>query len=341
MNDLKRLRIVFLFSVTLLLGGITAVQATDQRDTTNQPLAAAPLAPAISDDFNSCGLASQWVYSDPVGDSTFTLNGTQMIFDLPERSRHDVWEDSNSAPRIMQPIDDTDFEIEVKFDTSVNSRFQLQGLIIEQDASNLLRFDFFHDGNNANIFYAKLENGAVVDSESAVVTDGAPMLMRIRREGDVFTQSYAIGNDIFQNHIAISYTGLNVTSVGIFAGNSGAVRNIPAFTSVVDYFFNTAAPIVPEDSDLNTITVNKVGEGTVSYQPVKSSYSCGEEIVFTATPALNHVFTGWSGSHNPSGTPYTWLVNGDWNATATFVEATDFLYLPTIFGFDQSQFPVP
>ncbi|MDT9206630.1 MULTISPECIES: Ig-like domain-containing protein, partial [unclassified Limnospira] len=42
---------------------------------------------------------------------------------------------------------------------------------------------------------------------------------------------------------------LQVQQVGLFAGNAGSSSS-PTFTSQVDYFFNTAAPIIPEDGQV-------------------------------------------------------------------------------------------
>jgi len=41
---------------------------------------------------------------------------------------------------------------------------------------------------------------------------------------------------------------LVVSQVGVFAGNFGSGGSpAPAHTALVDYFFNTASPIIPED----------------------------------------------------------------------------------------------
>jgi hypothetical protein len=40
---------------------------------------------------------------------------------------------------------------------------------------------------------------------------------------------------------------LTVTSVGPFASNAEGGSPAPAYTGLVDYFFNTASPIVPAD----------------------------------------------------------------------------------------------
>ncbi len=292
-----------------------------------------------SDDFNNCTLASQWTYSDPVGNSTMLLNGTQLVLSVPAGSNHDVWVGANTAPRIMQPTDDTDFEIEVKFDTTVNSKFQLQGIIIQQDSNNFLRFDFYNDGTNTNIFYAKFENGSVDGDDASkatpVVGSGSPMYMRIKREGDVFTQSYKLGNGTWETdgvtHVSIAYPGLNVTQSGVFAGNAGVnPANAPAFTAVIDYVFNTAAPISPEDPDTNILTLSSSSRGTIEPSPNKSNYACGEEVTLTAVHNAGWLFSGWSGAAAGGANPYILTISGDHTVAASYVEITDYIYLPMI-----------
>jgi regulation of enolase protein 1 (concanavalin A-like superfamily) len=262
-----------------------------------------------------------------------TINGKQILLSVPAGGSHDLWEKANTAPRLMQSINDDDFDIEVKFDTSVNFKYQLQGVIIEQDDKNLLRFDFFSDGKDSYVFYAKFENGKVVESTEQLVSSGSPMYMRIRRSGDVFSQDYKVGAESWQSHVGISYEDLQVKKAGVFAGNSGN-KSIPAFTSAVDYFFDSASPIAPEDADSNTIFINSVGQGLAGTYPIKSSYNCGEEVIIGALPDQGWVFKGWSGELAGRPNPYYWTVDGDLSGTAIFEEATDFVWLPSIFNGD-------
>ena len=327
MNDLNRFKIIFILLFAFLLLSLSIAQTTRAVD--SEP-AAIMGGTAVSDDFNSCSLASQWAFSDPIGDSSMTLNGTQFLIEVPSGQNHDLWKNANTAPRIMQQINNTNFEIEVKFDTTVNFKFQLQGIIIQQDDDNKMRFDFFHDGEAVNVFYAKFENGDVTESISKEIGTGGPMYMRIRREGAVFSQDYKIGAGAWQNHVAITYSGLNVSQAGVFAGNVGTTGAAPAFTSAIDYFFNTASPISPEDPDTNTLSLSTTGQGTLTASPNNSVYSCGEEVTLTIVPDLGWVFQGWSGGLSGHASPYILTVSGDHSATANFGMATHFIVLPIV-----------
>ena len=68
--------------------------------------------------------------------------------------------------------------------------------------------------------------------------------MRVNRIGNQWTQSYSTDNVIWNDAPTFAHT-ITVTAVGTYAGNAG---NNPAHTSSVDYFFNTAAPVSPEDA---------------------------------------------------------------------------------------------
>ena len=68
------------------------------------------------------------------------------------------------------------------------------------------------------------------------------MYMRVSRVGDQWTVS--ISDDGASWSTATTFNeSMIVSSVGVYA----AVSSNTAHTAIIDYFFNTAAPIVPED----------------------------------------------------------------------------------------------
>ena len=70
-------------------------------------------------------------------------------------------------------------------------KYQLQGILIEQDNANLLRFDFYSDGRDARLFAASFSAGRPTVRTDVAIADGAPLYMRIKREGDLWTQTYS------------------------------------------------------------------------------------------------------------------------------------------------------
>ena len=58
----------------------------------------------------------------------------------------------------MQPAADADFELEVKFDSPMTQKWQVQGLLVEESLSRYLRFNFQSDGQSTYVLAASLVN---------------------------------------------------------------------------------------------------------------------------------------------------------------------------------------
>jgi hypothetical protein len=213
-----------------------------------------------SDDFISPTLnTSLWGIVNPKSDATFTItgNGTPgavLSIAVPANTSHDVWKDGNNAPRIMQSVSDADFEVEAKFDSRVNKQYQMQGIIIEQDSRNFIRLGVHWDGSNTRIYAANFTPGIVagqlipkVTVNSIISPGSAPIYLSVKRQGNrwIFNYSYNGNNWITAGNFRHS---LKVTSVGPFVGNAG--NPAPAFTGLIDYFFNSSSPIVPEEDTI-------------------------------------------------------------------------------------------
>ncbi len=207
--------------------------------------------PIESDDFNSNELDSRWTFINPLNDGSFNLVGAgtgeaYLELFVPGGTTHNLWKTAKDAVRVMQPTANTDFELEVKYLSEPSQRFQFQGILVEQDADNWLRFEISHNGKTMRVYAAITINGSSNGILSASVASGSASYLRVNRQGDLWTLEYS--GDGFNWTTAGSFTQqLSVSSVGTFAGNAGGQ---PAFTAQVDYFFNTAAPIVPEDGGI-------------------------------------------------------------------------------------------
>ena len=203
----------------------------------------APLPPPIvvSDDFCCAVLdTGVWTFIDPKGDGSYAMTGGQITLSVPHGVSHDVWTGGNFAPRIMQPITNADMEIEIKFDSPLSVRYQMQGLVVEQDANNYVRFDFHYESGTTRAFGATVTNGSPVARFNVVVPDGAPMYMRVQRAGSTWTCRHSHDGETWA--VAGSFSSaLVVSSAGVFVGNEGFGSSPPpAFTAVVDYFYSTS-----------------------------------------------------------------------------------------------------
>ena len=178
------------------------------------------------------------------------MDGTDAHLIVPSSTSHDVWTDGNQSVRLMQPISNLDFEVEVKFDSAVTQQYQEQGIIVEQDNKNFLRFGVFSDGTTARLFAASFDNGAPTTRDNTPISGGAPIWMRVKRSGSKWTESWSIDGTNFSPGTPFTFS-LNVSKVGPFATNAGNTQlhtPAPSFTALVDYFFNRASPISPTDA---------------------------------------------------------------------------------------------
>jgi uncharacterized repeat protein (TIGR02543 family) len=108
---------------------------------------------------------------------------------------------------------------------------------------------------------------------------------------------------------------------------TGVLAGSKAYT-VSKEGYNNASGNVNVDSDETvdvtltkktyTLTVNTVGQGTVTRNPDKATYNHGEVVQLTANPAENWIFTGWSGDLTGSTNPANITMNANKTVTANF-----------------------
>lgn len=281
-----------------------------------------------SDDFNRCTLdAAAWEFVNPLGDALLTMNGKQAQIFLPAGNNHDIWTSGNRAPRLMQPTANQDFQLEAKFDAPMQKRFQSQGIVVEADAGNLIRFNFQHDGTDLRIFAASFVANVPTVYLNQVIADSSPLYLRVLRAGDSWSLLYATDGSNWQTDSAFNFTHpLAVQKVGVFVGNSGAN---PLHTALIDYFFNSLSPITAEDSDVLSVESTIEGSGTVAKTPEQAVYRCGDEVKLQATAASNWVFTGWSGAVVTTTNPLLLTVDGDKVINAIFKPLLNLRITPT------------
>ena len=309
-------------------GDLTGSSSPSIVSMTQNRTVTASFVPAVdprSDDFNRCELDNgRWSTLDPVGDSTFDMTGKNLVISVPAGVNHNLWTGENNAPRALTPAENIDFEVEVKFDSIVSLKYQIQGIIIRQDNDNLLRFDFHHDGTNMRIFAATIVNGTATMKNTQIVS-GNPGYMRVKRIGSQWSQYYS--KDGLNWTLSKQFQQpITVNEAGVFAGNAG---DNPAFSASIDYFFNTAMPIVPEDATEYTVDVNIEGSGTVSVSPEQENYACGDDVQFTANPGAGAQFTGWSGDLSGTSNPANLIIKRNHSVTAHFSAGSN---LPPVFG---------
>jgi|GEM_PF-553146 len=279
----------------------------------------------FSDDFNTCSLDTDlWQIVNPLGDATFEVNGiatndATLTISLPENTSHNIWSDANNTARLLQSADDSDFEIEVKFDAPLTGESNIQGILIEQDQEHFLRFDFYRSDDEYRIFSAIIWGSSASIKLNSSIAVATPLSMRITRQGDLWTLSYSYEGQTWNPAVAFTHP-MNVSAIGPFAGNLG-----PGLNAVIDYFFNTAAPIEPEDglppsNPGTTITTSTEGNGSITWEPDADIYYCDEVVTLTAIPDIGWSFTGWSQDATGTENPVEIEMNSHKTITAHFVQ---------------------
>jgi hypothetical protein len=196
-----------------------------------------------SDDFNAPTLnTGLWNYVDPRGDGSRGVTGSQLSIGVPAGVEHDAWTGGNNTPRVIQAANDTDFEIELKFDSPIPST-QGGGILVQADLANYIRFDFFCDGTNTRAFAGVISNNIGSGKANAVVgAPGiAPLYMRVKRERNVWTQWYSENGSTWTRTATFKHD-IQMSAIGLFALNYGSTP--PAYTALFDYFRNQQTPRV-------------------------------------------------------------------------------------------------
>ena len=217
---------------------------------------------------------------------------------------------------------------------------QTQGLVIEESDEKLMRVDFYYNPNQEPgvpndevVVYAGVWTPGVLQKKVLLPIAAADAnYLRVTRVGLKWTIFYsATGQaDDWQKADDFNYD-MRVNRAGVYAGNlrpAGATV-APAFTADIDFFYNaTGAPLA---ADKSLLTVNVVGNGTVSATPPAAQLACGQTVTLRATPGLGMEFSGWSGDAIGTQNPMSMLINRPRIVTATFTGTQmNYIALPMI-----------
>ena len=226
------------YRVTSTDGSANTATSLDRTFTT-QPLGADPSG-IVSDDFDGTSLdTSVWSVFDPLGDGGISVVDGHLELSVGAGPAHDPWSGGNTTVRVMQAANDTDFEVVVKFDSTVTSTYQGQGILVEESPTRFLRFDVYSYSGNVYAFSAFIDGSSVTTQLNTAVPLVAPMWFRVNRTGQVWTYSTSTDGTTWTEQV--SYTQpITVTSVGVFSGNYPD-GTAPAYTALVDSFINTSA----------------------------------------------------------------------------------------------------
>jgi hypothetical protein len=224
-------------------------------------------AGVVSDNLDEPSLnTSLWTLENPLGDGTVTMNGSAATLNVPWGQNHDLWTTGDNAVRIMQPISNSDFSVDVRFQSAVEVGDQDEGILVEQDAGDFVRFDVLFNGAAGPELFAAGISGtnATTFINTQISLAQGPLVLRLARAGNVWTGSWSTDGTNFTSAPSFTFN-LNAAKIGPYAGASNSTAtNSPAFTAVVDYFFATSNPIANQDGP------NPYGYVTVDANPAST-----------------------------------------------------------------------
>ncbi|MBK9387792.1 MAG: hypothetical protein IPN34_23495 [Planctomycetes bacterium] len=287
--------------------------------------ATAPPQPSglVSDDFSGSQLdESRWIFVDPRNDAQVRTNGQQLEIEVPAGQSHGAWYDTggNQMPRVVQSVADADFEIEARFDSPLDAVSKAQGLVVEQDAGNYLRFDFLATSLGTRIWVGGVKDGyRPLLFEQGLLTLGTPMSMRVWREGPRWTVWHSFDGERWVNSVVFEHA-LHVTRVGVAAGNAEGT----AHTAEIDYFAVTLDPVDPEDGSPSKLVTQVHGRGSLLRNPDLASYPESLAVELTALPEPGWLFEGWVGDVQGIANPLQLTTTAETRrATALFSTGSD------------------
>lgn len=208
----------------------------------------APVIPISDDFYPETAPQNFWTFYDPVGDVTLNMTGTNAEFVIPAGSDHDLYTGSgNNAPRLIQPAPDTDFQIEVKFESVPSVTYQMQGIVVQEDNDTFIRFGTYY-GNGAKLFVAVIDGSTLIQTPGVAAITSTPAYLRVTRTGNSWVYEYSNDGSSWNTGASFTQT-FTVNQVGFYGGNAGSN---PAYTASADYFMNTADPITDTDTQSPT-----------------------------------------------------------------------------------------
>jgi hypothetical protein len=208
----------------------------------------------LSDNFDDPTLRNSWVFFDPwqgsanpEAQSTYSVANSHIDINVPAGTEHDLWVGNISAPLLLQAVPDSDLGIEVKFDTLPSLRYQMHGIVLQEDLRTFIRLGIQHDGERQLAFAAFVDGSeSTIFLSAGIIGDITPYYLRVLRSGNNWTFRYSEDGVDWMTAIAFVQP-LVLTQAGLYAGNSDLN---PAYTMSVDYFevLDSASPF------LNTIS---------------------------------------------------------------------------------------
>lgn len=199
-----------------------------------------------SDEFDGTVLPTKWTQFDPKADSTFNLANGHMDIGVIAGSVHNMILTDTTAPRIIQAMPNTDFDVYVKVDALPSLVRNYTGFAFEKSPTEMLFFLFSSNGTNVAVEEKWIANGATTLRNKLYLNTTPPKSVRIKRVGNVFSVYTSNGDEVWTKIDTFTFIqDINVMS--LFTANWGSPLSIvTAFTSSFDYIRYYGKPVLSE-----------------------------------------------------------------------------------------------
>ena len=201
--------------------------------------------PAIlfKDDFSSPPLDSAWTFTDPKGNSNYSLTALpgSLQINVPSGSSHDCYPGLGfDCPRVMRNANDADavYETMIQGINLLPVDRSTYGIMLYQDSNNYMRFEFRHQFSDQAEAYKIIGNSGSNVLASGSISLGATNFLRAIRSGSDYTLQYSIGGPNWITVGSFNQPGFTINSAGLYVINAGTN---PATTANFDYFSSTAS----------------------------------------------------------------------------------------------------
>ncbi len=189
----------------------------------------------MTDNFTDATLNTDiWEFVDPHGDCTVGLNNGNAEINVNAGISHDLA--GNYAPRLLQTIPNEDFSVQIKFNSNPAVEFQMQGFVV-QAGSIRLRFETYFGSEPYFYVHAYGGSGQLLN---APIGGTIPQYLRLDRINDDWNFDYSYDGLNWNDVIPTFTESVIVEKIGFYGANHDPN---PAFTAVVDYFWNTDQPL--------------------------------------------------------------------------------------------------
>ena len=197
----------------------------------------------LENDFEDSTPQDKWQFIDPLNDSTYDISLGELSIVVGGGS-HDPY-DTFVAPRYVTDVsnypsfDVQNFTVETKILSTMSLQYQIQGIAIEQDQNNYIRFEAFQDNSKTHIYVQPTVGGAHQPAKVNITPFGnrsspTPVWLRVNRSGNDWQLSYSLDGTNFTQTAQFSHP-LNLTNVGVYAG-SHTIPFDPSHTADFEYF---------------------------------------------------------------------------------------------------------